>query len=194
MGSFSFEGCLFEFLGCVFKFIFHFFSAGFSSKLVLQVLRSWWSDPTAVPLVLYSLWELASAIFLVNLLLLLLWPVGLNCCDLKRTLVGRLAGTQAHRKPGRAPVFWLWNLCWTFQMLDQADHHDITVDLSDQRVCAKSQLTDGRLIYVPARLAPPSPSTLFDLLVLAKQSVSNGKCVLPVACCTTPAHWLLDFY
>jgi hypothetical protein len=40
VGSFSFEGCLFEFLGYVFKFIFHFFSAGFSSKLVLQVLRS----------------------------------------------------------------------------------------------------------------------------------------------------------
>jgi hypothetical protein len=53
-------------------------------------------------------------------------------------------------------------------MVDQADHHDITVDLSDQRVCAKSQLIDGRLIYVPARPAPPSPSTLFDLLVLAK--------------------------
>jgi hypothetical protein len=28
-------GCLFEFLGCVFKIFFHFFSAGFSSKLVL---------------------------------------------------------------------------------------------------------------------------------------------------------------
>ncbi len=40
VGSFSFEGCLFEFLGCVFKFIFHFFSVGFSSKLVLQVLKS----------------------------------------------------------------------------------------------------------------------------------------------------------
>jgi hypothetical protein len=62
VGSFSFEGCLFEFLGCVFKFIFHFFSAGFSFKLVLQVLRSWWSDPAAVPLVLYSLRELASAL------------------------------------------------------------------------------------------------------------------------------------
>jgi hypothetical protein len=79
-------------------------------------------------------------------------------------------------------------------MVDQADHHDITVDLSYQRVCARSQLTDGRFIYVPARPAPPSPSTLFDLLVLAKQSVSNGECVLPVACCTTLARWLLDVY
>jgi hypothetical protein len=79
-------------------------------------------------------------------------------------------------------------------MVDQADHHDIAVDLSDQRVCAKSQLTDGRLICVPTRPAPPSPSTLFDLLVLAKQSVSNGRCVLPVACCTTPDRWVLDFY
>jgi hypothetical protein len=79
-------------------------------------------------------------------------------------------------------------------MVDQANHHDITVDLSDQRVCARSQLIDGRLIYVPAWPAPPSPSTLFDLLVLAKQSVSNGECVLPAACCTTPSPWLLDFY
>jgi hypothetical protein len=79
-------------------------------------------------------------------------------------------------------------------MVDQTYHHDITVDLSDQHVCARSQLTDGRLIYVPARLAPPSLSTLFDLLVLAKQSVSNGECVLPAACCTTPSPWLLDFY
>jgi hypothetical protein len=79
-------------------------------------------------------------------------------------------------------------------MVDQADHHDITMDLSDQRVCARSQLIDGRLIYVPARPTPPSPSTLFDLLVLAKQRVSNGKCVLPATCYTTPSHWLLDFY
>ncbi len=79
-------------------------------------------------------------------------------------------------------------------MVDQADHHDITVDLSDQRVCARSQLIDGRLIYVPARPAPPSSSTLFDLLVLAKQSVSNGECVLPTAGCRTPSRWLLDFY
>ncbi len=79
-------------------------------------------------------------------------------------------------------------------MVDQADHHDITVDLFYQRVCARSQLIDGRLIYVPARPAPPSPSTLFDLLVLAKQSVSNDKCVLPAACCITPSRWFLDFY
>ncbi len=79
-------------------------------------------------------------------------------------------------------------------MVDQADHHDITMDLSDQRVCAISQLTDGRLIYVPAWPAPPSPSTLFDLLVLAKQSVSNDECVLLATCCTTPSRWLLDFY
>jgi hypothetical protein len=79
-------------------------------------------------------------------------------------------------------------------MVDQANHHDITVDLSNQHVCARSQLIDGRLIYVLARPAPPSPSTLFDLLVLAKQSVSNGECVLPIACCTTPSRWLLDFY
>ncbi len=79
-------------------------------------------------------------------------------------------------------------------MVDQVNHHDITVDLFDQRVCARSQLIDGRLIYVPARPAPPSPSTLFELLVLAKQSVSNGECVLPAACCTTLSHWLLDFY
>jgi hypothetical protein len=76
-------------------------------------------------------------------------------------------------------------------MVDQADHHDITVDLSDQRVRARSQLTDSRLTCVPAR---PSPSTLFDLLVLAQQSVSNGDCVLPAAGCTTPSRWLLDFY
>ncbi len=79
-------------------------------------------------------------------------------------------------------------------MVDQADHHDIGVDLSDQRVCARSQLIDGRLICVPARPTPPSPSTLFDLVVLAKQSVSNGECVLPAASCTTPDRWLLDFY
>jgi len=79
-------------------------------------------------------------------------------------------------------------------MVDQADDHDITVDLSDQCARARSQLIDGRLIYVPARLAPPSPSTLFDLLVLAKQNVSNGECVLPAACYTTPSRWLLDFY
>jgi hypothetical protein len=30
----------------------------------------------------------------VNLLLLLLWPVGLNCCDLKQTLAHRHTGTQ----------------------------------------------------------------------------------------------------
>jgi len=40
---------------------------------------------------------------------LLLWPVGLSCCDLKQTLAGRQAGrqagTQARRKPVRAPVF-----------------------------------------------------------------------------------------
>jgi len=79
-------------------------------------------------------------------------------------------------------------------MVDQVDHHDIMVDLSNQRVCARSQLINGRLIYVPARLAPPSPSTLFDLLVLAKQNVSNGECVQPAACYTTPSRWLLDFY
>jgi hypothetical protein len=79
-------------------------------------------------------------------------------------------------------------------MVDQADHHDITVDLSDQRVCARSQLINGRFIYVPARPAPPSPSTLFDLLVFAKQSVSNGECVLLAACCTIPSCWLLNFY
>jgi hypothetical protein len=79
-------------------------------------------------------------------------------------------------------------------MVDQADHHDITVDLSHQRVCARSQLTDSRLTCVPARPAPPSPCTLFDLLVLAQQSVSNGDCVLPAAGCTTPSRWLLDFY
>jgi hypothetical protein len=73
-------------------------------------------------------------------------------------------------------------------MVDQADHHDIMVDLSDQRVCARSQLTDSRLTCVPAR------STLFDLLVLAQQSVSNGDCVLPAAGCTTPTRWLPDFY
>jgi hypothetical protein len=53
-------------------------------------------------------------------------------------------------------------------MVDQADHHDIAVDLSDQRVCARSQLTDGQLICVPVRPAPPSPSTFFGLLELAK--------------------------
>ncbi len=79
-------------------------------------------------------------------------------------------------------------------MMDQANHHDIAVDLSDQRVCARSQLTDGRLICVPARPAPPSPSTLFDILLFAKYCVSNGGCVLPAACCTTPDRCLLDFY
>ncbi len=79
-------------------------------------------------------------------------------------------------------------------MVDQVDPHDIAMDLSSQRVCARSQLTDGRLICVPVRPAPPSPSTLFDLLVLAKQSVSNGGCVLPAPCCTTLDRWLLDFY
>jgi len=34
----------------------------------------------------------------VNLLLLLLWPVGLNCCDLKQTLAGMQAGTQEARQ------------------------------------------------------------------------------------------------
>jgi hypothetical protein len=33
-------------------------------------------------------------------LLLLLWPVGLNCCDLKQTLAGR----QAHRHAGSQAV------------------------------------------------------------------------------------------
>ena len=49
-----------------------------------------------MPLVLYSLRELASALSLPVNLLLLLWLVGLNCCDLKQTLAGR----QAHRHTG----------------------------------------------------------------------------------------------
>ncbi len=52
-----------------------------------------------MPLVLYSLRELASALFLSSVnLLLLLWPVGLNCCDLKQTLAGRQAGTREARQ------------------------------------------------------------------------------------------------
>jgi hypothetical protein len=178
-----------------FKKKFIFFSAGFSSKLVLQVLRSWWSDPAAVTLVLYSLRELASALSLQWIFFFCCGPLAWTAVVWnKHWQAGRQACTQARRKPGRALVFWLSNLCWTFQMVDQADHHDITVDLSDQRVCARSQFTDGRFICVPARPAPPSSSTLFYLLVLAKQSVSNNGCVLPAACCTTPDCWLLDFY
>lgn len=34
-------------------------------------------------------------------LLLLLWPVGLSCCDLKQTLAGRQAGTHTGTQEAR---------------------------------------------------------------------------------------------